>query len=71
MCRLARIQVNADGSTTCRVTCQRDAPRIRALDIRLRSTSRVPWKALKNTPKNTSTTASTTFELDAEPEARG
>ena len=47
-----------------------DAPRIRALAMRLRSTSRAPWKALKKTAKNTSTTASDHLRLDAEAEAR-
>src|ERR1700694_3673424 len=69
MCRLARIQVKADGRTTCRVTCSREAPRIRALEIRLRSTSRVPWNALKKTPKKTSTTASTILDSTPNPKA--
>ena len=61
-CRLAMIQVSAEGMTTWRMTCQRDAPRTRTLATRLRSTSRTPWKALKNTTKNTSTAASSTLE---------
>ncbi len=41
---------------------------MRALAIRLRSTSRVPWKALKKTEKKTSTTASATLPVIAEAE---
>ena len=37
--------------------------------IRLRSTSRAPWKALKKTTKNTSTTARTILELTPKPKA--
>ena len=69
MCRLARIQVNAEGSTTWRVTCQREAPRSAGVGDRLRSTSRDPWKALKKTPKKTSTTARITFDWMPNPNA--
>jgi hypothetical protein len=70
MCMLAMIHVIAEGSTTWRVTCRGEAPRIRALATRLRSTSRAPWKALKNTAKNTSTTASATFDVSPSPNQR-
>src|SRR5438874_455074 len=43
------------------------APRMRALLIRLRSTSRTPWNALKNTTKNTSTDAVAIFALMSRP----
>ncbi len=63
------IHVTAEGSTTSRVTRQREAPRMRALAMRLRSTSRVPWNALEKTAKNTSTTASSTLETSPRPNA--
>src|SRR5450759_3243400 len=68
-CRLARIQVNADGMTTSVVIFQREAPSSLALAIRLRSTSRVPWKALKKTPKKTRTMTSSTLEVRPRPKA--
>src|SRR5947207_2346279 len=40
---------------------------MRALAMRLRSTSRVPWNALKNTAKNTITNASATFDASPRP----
>ena len=40
-----------------------------ALAIRLRSTSRTPWKALKKTPKNTSTMTSRIFDSMPSPKA--
>src|SRR5207302_4202604 len=57
MWRLARIQVMADGMMISVVSRRLAAPRMRALAIRFRSTSRTPWNALKKTTKNTSTTA--------------
>ncbi len=66
-CRLVKIQVVAAGMTTCKVTLRLSAPRMRALATRLRSTSRAPWKALKNTGKNTSTTAEATLEAGPRP----
>ena len=63
------IQVSAEGSTTWRVIASREAPSTRALASRLRSTSRTPWKALKNTTKNTSTEASATLEVMPRPSA--
>ena len=57
MWRLARIHESADGMMISRVRRRLSAPRMRAFAIRLRSTSRTPWKALKKTTKNTSTTA--------------
>ena len=57
MWRLARIQVMADGMMISVVSRRLSAPRMRALAIRFRSTSRTPWNALKKTTKNTSTTA--------------
>ncbi len=42
-CSEAMIQVIADGMTTLRITCIRDAPRTRALLTRFPSTSRTPW----------------------------
>src|SRR6266508_4580656 len=61
-CSDARIQEVALGTTIVVSTPNRLAPRMRALLTRLRSTSRAPWKALKNTAKKTSTTAVATFE---------
>ena len=61
------IHVIAEGTTTCCTTCNREAPRMRALATRLRSTLRTPWKALKNTTKKTSTAASSTFEGSPSP----
>ena len=42
---------------------------MQALAIRLRSTSRVPWKALKKTPKKTRTMTSSTLEVRPRPKA--
>src|SRR5437588_12933299 len=64
-CRLANIQLIAEGTITDLVNCQSDAPRILALAIIERSASRTPWKALWKTTKNTITKASAT--LDARP----
>ena len=61
-CSDAMIQVIADGMTTLRTTCMRDAPRILALLTKFPSTSRTPWKALKKTTKNTRNAARTTFD---------
>ena len=63
------IQVSAEGTTTWRVIASREAPSTRAFASRLRSTSRTPWKALKNTTKNTRTEASDTFEAMPRPSA--
>ena len=68
VCRLARIQVVALGSTIEVRICRREAPRIRALSTRVRSTSRAPWKALKKTAKKTRTTAVATLRGHAEAE---
>jgi len=68
-CRLARIQLIADGITTARVICSGEAPRIWALAIIARSASRTPWKALAKTTKNTITTASATFDAMPRPSA--
>src|SRR5919199_1315112 len=57
VCRLARIQDVALGSTIDVRIWRRSAPRMRALSTSVLSTSRAPWKALKNTAKNTRTTA--------------
>src|SRR3954453_3809392 len=65
--RLGKIQEGAEGMTTWRVTRRPCAPRIRALDTRLRSASRAPWKALKKTGKKTSTTAEATLEAGPSP----
>ena len=62
VCKLARIHDSAEGKMTCVVSWRSLAPRIRALLSSTRSTSRTPWKALKKTTKNTSTTASATFD---------
>ena len=61
-CSDERIHEVALGSTIEPSTWARLAPRIRALLIRLRSTSRAPWKALKKTAKNTSTNAVATLD---------
>jgi hypothetical protein len=61
------IQVSADGMTTLRITCSRDAPRMRTLLTRFPSTSRTPWKALKNTTKNTRNAARTIFDVMPSP----
>ncbi len=42
--------------------CRGPAPRMRALSMRVLSTSRAPWKALKKTAKKTRTTAVATLE---------
>ena len=68
-CRLAKIQLIADGMTTDVVTCRCEAPRICALAIMSRSASRTPWKALAKTTKNTITKASATFEAMPRPSA--
>lgn len=69
VCRLAMIQVSAEGTTTWRTTCIGEAPSTRALARMLRSTSRTPWKALKKTTKNTSTAASSTLGVSPMPNA--
>ena len=68
-CRLAMIQTSAEGTTTWRMMAGFEAPSTRAFASRLPSTSRTPWKALKNTTKNTSTEASATFEGVPRPSA--
>ena len=57
------------GEDDVAVTCQREAPSSRALAMRLRSTSRAPWKALKKTPKKTRTTARMTLDWMPKPKA--
>ena len=69
LCRLAMIQVRADGTMTCRMICICEAPSTLALARMLRSTSRTPWKALKKTMKNTSTAASRIFGSTPMPNA--
>ena len=69
VCRLAMIHVSADGMVTCRATCSGEAPRTFTFATRFGLTSRTPWKALKNTMKNTSTPASRTFGNVPRPKA--
>jgi len=54
---------------TDQVTCRGEAPRMRALAIRLRSASRTPWKALPKTTKKTITTPSATLDGMPSPSA--
>src|SRR6266581_1805095 len=65
--RLATIHESADGIRISVVSWRSLAPRMRALAMRLRSTSRTPWNALKNTTKKTSTAAA---ERNAEDDAQ-
>src|SRR3979490_2094607 len=65
--RLATIQERADGIRISVVSSRSPAPRIRALAIRFRSTSRTPWNALKNTTKKTRTAAVAIFDLMSSP----
>src|SRR6266851_1140584 len=51
------------------VSCRSPAPRMRALAMRFRSTSRTPWNALKKTTKKTSTAAVAIFDLMSRPSA--
>src|SRR5215813_3703611 len=61
------IQDSAEGRMTSMVRRREPAPRMRALAIRLRSTSRTPWKALKKTTKKTRTAAVATLERRSRP----
>ena len=69
VCRLAMIQVNAEGIVTCRATCSGEAPRTLTFATRFGLTSRTPWKALKKTMKNTRTAASSTLGKVPRPKA--
>ncbi len=69
VCRLAMIQVSADGIVTCRATCSGEAPSTLTLATRFGLTSRTPWKALKKTMKKTRTAASSTFGKVPSPKA--
>ena len=54
---------------TDQVTCRGEAPRMRALAIKLRSASRTPWKAFPKTTKKTITTPSATLDAIPRPSA--
>ena len=69
VCRLAMIQVSADGIVTWRATWSGEAPSTLTLATRFGSTSRTPWKALKKTMKNTRTAASNTLGKVPRPNA--
>src|SRR6267378_470416 len=67
VCRLATIHERADGMRISVVSWRSPAPRMRAFAIRLRSTSRTPWNALKKTTKKTRTAAVAIFDLMSSP----
>src|SRR5207248_8881749 len=68
-CRLAMIQTSADGTTTTRTTCHRDAPSTQAIATTAQPTSRTPRHALKKTAKTARTPASRALDAAPRPTA--